>query len=133
MNQPNLSPLELARKQLEKVHAAVWDDVDWDDLTIYGFYCLENAVVAASEHVGRPVKRNHPDKAAAASELATNFGLPDVSGLLRTLNEARKSASYGDMPLPPLDPQDLVQDIEAYVEAVAEMLDDESESDDDEQ
>ena len=44
--------LALARRHLERVQNS-WDDpVDWDDLSLYGFYCLENAVEAAALHFG---------------------------------------------------------------------------------
>ena len=40
--------LELAERHLQKVLAA-WDDpTDWDDLSLYGFYCLEAAVESAA-------------------------------------------------------------------------------------
>ena len=36
--------LKLAKRHLERVQAA-WDTpTDWDDLSLYGFYCLEAAV-----------------------------------------------------------------------------------------
>ncbi len=40
--------LELARRHLKRVLAA-WDDpTDWDDLSLYGFFCLEAAIEAAA-------------------------------------------------------------------------------------
>jgi hypothetical protein len=45
--------------------------------------------------------------------------LPDISDLLRKLNDARKAASYGDIELPKLDAEDTAAEIEEYVEAVA--------------
>ena len=43
--------LALARHHLKRVLSA-WDDpTDWDDLSLYGFYCLEAAVEAAVELV----------------------------------------------------------------------------------
>jgi len=40
--------LALARHHLKRVLSA-WDDpTDWDDLSLYGFYCLEAAVEAAA-------------------------------------------------------------------------------------
>jgi hypothetical protein len=50
--------------------------------------------------------------------------------LLRSLNEARKAAAYGDVEAPDLDAEYIAMEIEAYVEAVAELI--EVESDDDE-
>ena len=44
--------LSHAKRHLERVLAA-WDSpTDWEDLTIYGFYCLEASVVAAALHIG---------------------------------------------------------------------------------
>jgi hypothetical protein len=114
--------LELAKKHLAKVQAA-WFEPQWDDLSLYGFYCLENAVTAAATHAKIPVKKTHPSKADAARELSDKFGLPDVEGLLKDLNEARKSEAYGDIVAPNLDAEDVASDIEKYVEAVEEFLD----------
>ncbi len=49
-------------------------------------------------------------------------GLPDISDLLRKLNDARKAAAYGDIELPELDAEDTAAEIEEYVEAVAALL-----------
>ena len=44
--------LEIAKGHLERVQGA-WDTpTDWKDLCVYGFYCLEAAIKAASLHVG---------------------------------------------------------------------------------
>lgn len=114
--------LERARNHLRRVRAAVPEPTDWYDLTIYGFYCVEATVMAASTHAGLAVPPNHPAKAQAARDLAAAHGLPDVSGLLGTLNAARKAAAYGDRALPQLDPCRLAGDIERYVEAVAALI-----------
>jgi hypothetical protein len=113
--------LELAKEQLEKVQNA-WDDPDWDDLSLYGFYCLENAVCAAAIHVGINVKRNHPSKVEASRKLSENYNLPDVSDLLIELNDARKAAAYGDIDAPDLDAEDLATTIEEYVKTVEDFL-----------
>lgn len=113
--------LELAKKHLSRVQHA-WDPPDWADLALYGFYCLENAVVAAALHTGTPVQKTHPSKAAAASQLANTHGLPDVSNVLVQLNDARKSEAYGDVVKPDLDPEDLVTEIEEYITAVEALL-----------
>jgi hypothetical protein len=68
------------------------------------------------------VRRNHPSKADAARELSAGTGLPDVSGLLVSLNDARKSVAYGDVALPNLDPEELAREIEEYVDAVEALL-----------
>jgi hypothetical protein len=114
--------LERARNHLDRVRAAAPDPTDWYDLTIYGFYCVEAAVMAASAHDGMRVEPNHPSKATAAQTLARTHGFPDVSGLLRTLNAARKATAYGDRELPRLDPVRLAREIERYVQAVAKLI-----------
>jgi hypothetical protein len=114
--------LRLAREHLLRVQAA-WDaPTDWSDLALYGFYCLENAVVAASLHVSIDIRKSHPSKAEAAKELSSKCGLPDVSGLLVQLNDARKAVAYGDVTLPDLDPEELAAAIEQYVEAMEVLL-----------
>jgi len=51
------SQLELAKKHLERAQAAAWDEPDWDDLALYGFYSLECAVSAAALHAGIRFKK----------------------------------------------------------------------------
>jgi hypothetical protein len=113
--------LELAKKHLARVQVA-WDPPDWPDLALYGFYCLENAVMAAALHIGSATQKSHPAKANAAQQLAASHGLADVSGLLGLLNDARKAEAYGDVPRPPLDPEDLARVIETYVDSVEKLL-----------
>jgi hypothetical protein len=90
---PNLEPadnLKIAKEHLEKVQAA-WDTpTDWKDLCLYGFYCLEAAIKAASLHVGIPVQSTHLSKASAAQKLHKDHGLPDVEKLLVELNKQEK-------------------------------------------
>jgi hypothetical protein len=114
--------LSRAESHLRRAHDAAPHPTDWYDLTIYGFYCLEAAVMAAATHVGLQVPRTHPGKAAASEKLARDHGLPDVSVLLPMLNAARKAAAYGDTTLPPLDPARLVRELERYVAAVGQMI-----------
>lgn len=112
----------IAKQHLDRVLAA-WDEpVDWTDLTIYGFYCLEAAIVAAAMHIGLSFRRTHSEKAKVAEELAVSYDLPDLSDFLWNLNEARKAVAYGDAPLPDLDAEDVVRKIEEYVEAVSALL-----------
>ena len=113
--------LELAKKHLERVQGA-WDPPDWPDLALYGFYCLENAVMAAALHTGIVPQKTHPAKANAALQLATSHGLADVSSLLVQLNDARKAEAYGDVARPDLDPEDVARELEMYVESVEELL-----------
>jgi hypothetical protein len=113
--------LALARHHLKRVLSA-WDDPpDWDDLSLYG-YCLEAAVEAAAAHVGAKASRKHWEKADIAGQLNKNHGLTDIEQLLRDLNEARKSAAYGDLPAPNLNPEDVASQIEDYVDAVADLI-----------
>ena len=44
--------LRRSRNHLERVRDAAPDPTDWFDLTIYGFYCVEAAVMAAASSVG---------------------------------------------------------------------------------
>jgi hypothetical protein len=95
--------LSLAQRHLERVLGAWGSPTDWDDLSLYGFYCLEAAVEAAAIHVGLKTSTKHWEKADVAGELHAGHGLPDVVQLLRDLNDARKSAAYGDVPAPDLN------------------------------
>jgi len=67
--------LELAKKQLLRVQEA-WDPPKWDDLSFYGFYCLENAVTAAGTYAKITLKKTHAAKADAARQLARNMACP---------------------------------------------------------
>ena len=114
--------LKLAQRHLDRVLGA-WDTpTDWDDLSLYGFYCLEAAVEAAARHVGMKTSKKHWEKADVAGELHTNYGLPDVEQLLHDLNDARKSAAYGDVPAPNLNAEAVASEIERYVDAVTSLV-----------
>ncbi len=114
--------LSYAKQHLDRVLVA-WDDpVDWGDLTIYGFYCLEAAIVAAALYAGLSFSRSHSGKAQVAKELSQSHDLPDVSGFLWVLNAARKAAAYGDVELPDLDAEDVARRIEDYPDAVSAKL-----------
>jgi hypothetical protein len=114
--------LKLAQHHLERVLVA-WDaPTDWDDLSLYGFYCLEAAVEAAAIHIGIKTSKKHWEKADVAADLHKKHGLPNVEQLLQDLNEARKSAAYGDVPAPDLSAEDVASEIERYVDAVTALL-----------
>lgn len=115
--------LAIARRHLDRVLDA-WDDpTDWDDLSLYGFYCLEAAVEAAARKVGIPVSKNHWEKLDVAANLHVQHGLPDVGSLLRNLNDARKATAYGDVDIPDdLDAEEIATEIEEYVDAVAKLV-----------
>lgn len=111
--------LELAREQLVRVQSACIEPVDWLELTIFAFYSLENAVVAADEHFGLPWRPTHPSKVEVARLLAEDNGLPVVAELLIELNELRKSEAYGEVLAPTqLDAEDIAAAVEAYIDAV---------------
>jgi uncharacterized protein YutE (UPF0331/DUF86 family) len=116
--------LELARKHLNKVQAA-WDEpTDWDDLYMYGLYCLEAAVDAALLTVDLPISRKHWEKADLAVKLHEIHGLPDVSQLLRDLNEGRKVLAYDDIDIESseISAEDLSSQIEEFVEEVDKFI-----------
>ena len=114
--------IRLAQKHLERVQAA-WDDpTDWADLSLYGFYCLETAIEAAARHFGIRVTKRHWEKVDIAVQVHREHGLPDVSDLLRSLNNARKAAAYGDVQAPELDAEDVASQIELFVDEVKQVL-----------
>ncbi len=113
--------LEFAQKHLRKALEA-WDPVDWADLSMYGFYCLEAAVDAAALAHNVESESQHWARVDAARKLADNFGLPDIADLLRDLNEIRKSEAYGDVQVSYLDPQDVATALERYVEEVENQI-----------
>lgn len=97
--------------------------MDWTILSTFSFYRLEACVVAAVLHLGRPRPRHHQLKVQEARHLSAAHGLPDVSDLLVDLNDMRKHVAYGDIGSPGnLDPQDVANDVEEYVEAVKRLL-----------
>lgn len=114
--------LEKARAHLERVQVAWYEPTDWSDLCLYGFYCLEACVMAAASHFDMNVDRTHPAKRDAAEVLHDEHGLPDIIGLLETLNQARKAVAYGDVALPELDAEAVAAEIEHYVDAVERLL-----------
>ena len=113
--------LALAAKHLEKVRAA-WDPPDWADLSLYGFYCLEAAVDAATIHLGESAEPRHPKRVELAEMLQAKHGLPEISDLLADLNETRKSEVYGDVVAPTLDAEDVARAVEEYFEAVSAFV-----------
>lgn len=114
--------LELAKRHLERVQSAWTEPTDWDDLSLYGFYCLEAAVEAAALQLGLRTSKKHWEKADLAEDIHKRAGLPDIGDLLRDLNEARKAAAYGDMERPDLDAEDIAYQIEEYVNAVEALI-----------
>jgi hypothetical protein len=116
----------IARKHLRKVQAA-WDvPTDWEDLYLYGFYCLEAAVEAASLSVGIELSTRHWKKVEAAVQLHTEHGLTDIQQLLIDLNVGRKAAAYGDVEEPELEAEDIAVAVESYVEEVDAFVEEHS-------
>jgi len=121
---PEPDKLQLAREQLARVQVAWLDPVDWSDLALYGFYALENAVVAAADRAGLDWRQTHPSKVEAARQLHDRFGLPDVANLLIELNDLRKATAYGEtQPARSLGPEDIAVEVERFIEAVAAFVD----------
>ena len=88
--------LDLAKSHLEKVRAA-WDEpTDWADLAIYGFYCLEQAVIAAATEYGLRSRKDHRARVQLASRLHKNKGLPDI-GKLRRIYITRRNMHHTEM------------------------------------
>ncbi len=115
--------LQLARQQLARVQVASHDPVDWSDVALYAFYALENAVAAAADHFAIRWQTTHPSKVAAASELHTKHGLPDVSALITTLNSLRKSEAYGETPSPrSMTAEDVAMEVEQFLDSVAALF-----------
>ena len=116
--------VELAREQLARVQVAWLDPVDWSDLSLYGFYAVENAVAAAADKAGVAWTQNHPSKVNASKKLHDQFGLPDVSSLLVELNDLRKATAYGEtQPSTSYSPEDIAIEVEQFVEAAAIFVD----------
>ena len=74
--------LELSKKHLERVQQA-WEEPDWADLSMYGLYCLEAAVRAASLHASiYPKQASHAKKQDLSSQLRKQFKFPDIADLM---------------------------------------------------
>ena len=66
---------------------------------------------------------SHRAKDDASRRLHDEHGLPSVSDLLFTLNQARKHEAYGDVERPAhLDPEDVALAVEEYVGSVEALL-----------
>lgn len=111
--------LELAKEQYQKA-----DDHsdDPDQVFVWCFYALENAVVAAATHADEEFQRNHWTKAQAARRLSRDQGMTDVSDLLTDLNDARKGTAYGDVEVPDIKPEHVLAEVRRYIEEVQKLL-----------
>lgn len=120
--------LTLAQRHLSRVLSAWTEPIDWDDLSLYGFYCLEAAVEAAALHFRLRTTKKHWEKVDLAVKLHEEHGFPDIGDLLSNLNNARKAVAYGDSELPELDAEDIATQIEEYVEKVAALIGEENDN-----
>ena len=114
---------DVALRHYRRVDAA-WDDpTDWAILSLFGFFCLEACVVAATLHQGWKRPNQHWEKQQVAERLTRECGLPDIGDLLVMLNDMRKHEAYGDVDRPEgLDAEDIAYLIEDYVESVRRLL-----------
>lgn len=124
--------LETARKHLKKVQDS-WFEPDWSDLTMYGLYCLEAAILAAATHLSWEIKKTHWEKESLAERLHNDQGLQDISDLLPVLNDARKAHAYGDIEFDEseLNAEDLATQIEEFVNEVEALLEEDDATEDD--
>lgn len=115
--------LGLAREQFARAQVADLEPEDWAELSIWAFYALENAVIAASDHLHVPWERSHPSKVEASRTLRRDHGLPDVSSMLVELNELRKGAAYGEAPSGrSISADEVIAAVEGFLGAVGELL-----------
>jgi hypothetical protein len=111
--------LERAKQHFVRACA---DPDDADEVFVWSFYALENAVVAAALQAGAEYVKNHWSKATAAHKLSQKHKLADVSNLLADLNEARKSTAYGDVDTPEIEPADVLEEVGSYIQEVEALL-----------
>lgn len=120
--------LEHAEKQLAKAQAA-WDGTDdcFEDVLVWSFYALENAVIAAAKllNLHRKKKRSHKTNIRLADKLLAQRAVAsDISELLEKLNAARQRATYDDpkKAVEGLDLEDVLSQVEQYIDEVKAML-----------
>lgn len=111
--------LDRAKQHFERASA---DPADADEVFVWSFYALENAVVAASICAGTEFGKNHWSKQVAARKLWQKQQLTDVSDLLSDLNEARKGTAYGDVDEPEIEPEDVIEQVGKYIKEVERFL-----------
>lgn len=116
----------LAEKQLDRAQS-FWGGTDDEpeQVVMWCFYALENAVVAAAEAKSWKCKKTHPAKVETAQKLYSEGGITlDVSDLLKKLNEARKDVAYGEpgFILSEIDLEDTLSQVEMFIEQVKGIL-----------
>ena len=123
MEQTALEAFRLALRHLDRVLSACDEPTDWSDLSLYGFYCLEACVVAATLQLDGEAPRGHRTKERKARELSAKYGLPDVGDLLVDLNNMRKYQAYGDTEYPTnLRAEEIAVAIELYFDTVRDLI-----------
>lgn len=119
--------LELAKDQWDDAATDSWEPTDAAGCVTKCFYAFENAVVAAAEALGMSWKKTHPDKVTIAAELAAQKKVSvDITTRLVELNTLRKDVSYGEpgQDLAAVDLEDLVTELETYLNEVEAIIDD---------
>ena len=111
--------LALARSHLARAEEK---PEDADNVFVWSFWGLENAVKAAASHAGVNVIKQHWSTGQAARKLAKAHGLSDVSDLLSDLNDGRKSTAYGDTDEPDREPKEILAGFREFIEEVAGFL-----------
>lgn len=117
--------LARAREQWDSAMVDSWEPAEPADCVTKCFYSYENALVAAATALGRGWTKKHYEKAALAKKLFDENKLKtDVSDQLVTLNELRKDVSYGEPgeELSRTDLEDLVSQLERFLDEVAELI-----------
>lgn len=102
-----------------------WEPAEPAECVTKCFYSYENTLVAAATVLGIAWTKKHYEKAALAKRLFEENKLKtDISDLLVKLNELRKDVSYGDPgeELSEVDLEDLVSDLELFLDEVSELV-----------
>ncbi len=117
--------LARARDQWDRATVDAWEPAEPAECVTKCFYAYENALVAAAAALGAAWTKKHYEKAALAKKLFEQNKLKtDISDLLARLNELRKNVSYGEPgeELSELDLEDLVSDLERFLDEVGELV-----------
>jgi uncharacterized protein (UPF0332 family) len=112
-------------KQLHKASVHSWEPSDPAQCVTMAFYSYENAVVAAAIALGYEWQATHPSKVDVAHRLVKEGKVKtDIGERLTDLNRLRKDVSYGDPgdELNDVDLEDVVAELEAFIDEVGELL-----------
>jgi hypothetical protein len=119
------SHLQLASAQCDEATVHAWEPPEPAQCVSLVFYAYENAVVAAAEAVGYKWKKTHPSKVEIARDLVKHKKLKtDIADRLEQFNTLRKDVSYGEpgANLQELDLEDVVSDLEHFVQEVEDLV-----------